>query len=102
MDHEEIFAADGDSSAVLYTGVGRLRGAHFVSSDSAGSLIFYDGSDSDGAEMATVKTAALAENGTFDVPGGGLSFGTALYVKITNITSMTAFYAKDRTYNPSS
>lgn len=86
-----VQAATKTSSDTLVSGRQRLKGLVITSGAGAGSLVFKDGG-SGGTTLLTINTPAGV--GLMDVliPGAGILFTTDIYVAITAVTSVTAFY----------
>lgn len=74
-------------------GRARVRGILIIPSATAGSVIFKDGGAS-GTVRMTVNTVASATQPQYMLlPGEGIRFATDIYVDVTNIGSVTVFYA---------
>ncbi len=70
----------------------RLKGVYIVPSASAGSVVFKDGGAS-GTTKMTLNTVASATQPTYMLfPGEGVLFTSDVYVDVTNIGSVMAFY----------
>lgn len=70
----------------------RLKGVYIVPSASAGSVVFKDGGAS-GTTKMTLNTVASATQPTYMLfPGEGVLFTSDVYVDVTSIGSVMAFY----------
>lgn len=71
----------------------RVKSIYIVPGITAGSVAFKDGGASGTAKM-TINTVASATQPTYLLlPGEGILFSTDVYVTITNVSSVTVFYA---------
>lgn len=71
----------------------RVKGIYIVPGDTAGSVVFKDGSTSGGTTKMTINTVASATQPTYLlIPGEGVLFTDGVYVDVTNIGSVMVFY----------
>ena len=70
----------------------RLKGVYIVPGASAGSVVFKDGGAT-GTTKMTINTVASATQPTYMLfPGEGVLFTSDVYVDVTSIGSIMAFY----------
>ena len=75
--------------------IGRARiKAVYGISNTAGSVVFYDGTDNTGPVLMTVNTPAKADSGIFwfPVPGQGVLAEEGIYVTVSGAASVMIFY----------
>ena len=80
------------SGAVL--GPCRIKAIYGTSAALAGTVVLYDGSDSNGVCLMTVSTPTAANQGTFWIlmPGEGVRVSTGIYAALTNVDSVMVIY----------
>lgn len=82
-------AADGQ--AVDYRT--RVKAIYGVAGSGAGSVKFYDGTDTNGELLIDIDTPVGTGNNFYMmIPGEGVLFRTGVYVDVTNITGVTIYY----------
>jgi len=81
------------NQATADIGGARVRAVYIVPGASAGSVVFRDGGGS-GATKMTLNTVASATAPTYLLlPGEGVLFRSDIHGTLTNVTSVTVFYA---------
>lgn len=71
----------------------RVKAIYGVAGESAGSVKFYDGTDTSGELLIDIDTPVGTSNNFYMmVPGEGVLFRTGVYVDVTNITGVTIYY----------
>lgn len=81
------------NQATADIGGARVRGIYIVPSATAGSVVFRDGGAS-GATKMTLNTVASATAAAYMLlPGEGVLFRSDIHGTLTNVTSVTVFYA---------
>lgn len=90
---------DTDVRSVKVTATGsvlaastRVRKIVFVSTATAGSVVLRDGG-SGGSVEVDIDTPAAAGLHAVDFPANGTRFETDVHATLTNVSSMTVFYA---------
>ena len=80
------------SGAVL--GPCRIKAIYGTSAAAAGTVVLYDGSDSNGKPLGTISTPTAASQGTYYIlmPGEGIVVRTGVYAAITNVDSVMLIY----------
>ena len=80
------------SGAVL--GPCRIKAIYGTSAAAAGTVVLYDGSDSNGKPIGTISTPTAASQGTYYIlmPGEGIVVRTGVYATITNVDSVMLIY----------
>ena len=80
------------SGAVL--GPCRIKAIYGTSAAAAGTVVLYDGSDSNGKPIGTISTPTAASQGTYYIlmPGEGIVVRTGVYAAITNVDSVMLIY----------
>ena len=88
----DVSASRLTASGSLFGGRTRLRGIYYVGTATAGTLQFRNGGAS-GTVLLTIDTPASA-TATTDIifPGDGIIFPDGLYVTMTDVGAVTAFY----------
>jgi hypothetical protein len=80
-----------DGQAVNYRV--RVKAIYGVSGASAGSVKFYNGTDTSGTLLIDIDTPVGTGNSFYMmIPGEGVLFETGVYVDVTNITGVTIYY----------
>jgi hypothetical protein len=80
-----------DGQAVNYRV--RVKAIYGVSGASAGSVKFYNGTDTSGTLLIDIDTPVGTGNNFYMmIPGEGVLFETGVYVDVTNITGVTIYY----------
>ncbi len=75
--------------------LGRVRiKSIYGTSNTAGSVIFYDGADNSGPILMTVNTPAKADSGTFwlPLPGEGILAQNGVYAAVSGAASVMVIY----------
>ena len=72
-------------------GPARIRSIYYSANASAGSIVFRDGGGS-GATVISIATPASGY-GNIMLPGDGVLCSTNVHATLTNIASITVFYA---------
>jgi len=80
--------ADGDATTTRAA----VKGLNIITTATAGSVVLKNGG-SGGAALLTVNTPAVAGMHDVFVPDDGILFADGVYVDVTNVTSVTVFYA---------
>jgi hypothetical protein len=71
----------------------RVKAIYGLAGASAGSVKFYDGTDTSGDLLIDIDTPAGTGNNFYMmIPGEGVLFRNAVYVDVTNITGVTIYY----------
>lgn len=70
----------------------RLRGFHYISGASAGTVVITNGNG--GATLLNIGTPAATTNGSFGMtlPGEGILVEASLYGTVTNTASIVLFF----------
>ena len=92
MQYDVKSAYSGTFPAQLVTNRTRLKQAVIVGSGTAGTVIFYDGTDNTGPVLWQQKTSTGVQPFQVLIPGEGILAQTGIYVAVTNITSVTICY----------
>ena len=82
-------AADSPDTVVNHRA--RLRGMSYISSASAGSIVFKDGAS--GATLLELKTPAGVGQSDVIIPDQGILFSNQIYCTLTNVTAVTVFHS---------
>lgn len=88
----DVLSAVATADGTMVSGRNRLKGVVLTATTSAGSVVFKDGGAS-GTARLTVNTPAVADFHDISIPGEGILFNTDIYVDVTNVASVTIFYA---------
>lgn len=86
-DVKSVYTAT--SGTQLYTGRTRLKQFVWTGDGTAGTLVFYDGTDNTGEILWQAKTTSGAQPFQVLVPGEGICFRTGIYVTFTHVNSLT-------------
>lgn len=80
------------SGAVL--GPCRIKAIYGTSAALAGTVVLYDGSNTNGNVIGTISTPTAASQGTYYIlmPGEGIVVRTGVYAAITNVDSVMLIY----------
>ncbi len=80
------------SGAVL--GGCRIKAIYGTSATAAGTVVLYDGSDTNGKPIGTISTPTAANQGTYYLlmPGEGILVRTGVYAALTNVDSAMLIY----------
>lgn len=72
----------------------RIKAIYGTSAAAAGTVVLYDGSDSNGKPIGTISTPTAANQGTYYLllPGEGIVVRTGVYATITNVDSVMLIY----------
>ena len=72
----------------------RIKAIYGTAAAAAGTVVLYDGSDSNGKPIGTISTPAAANSGTYYIlmPGEGIVVRTGVYATITNVDSVMLIY----------
>ena len=72
----------------------RIKAIYGTSAAAAGTVVLYDGSDSNGKPIGTISTPTAASQGTYYIrmPGEGIVVRTGVYAAITNVDSVMLIY----------
>ena len=72
----------------------RIKAIYGTAAAAAGTVVLYDGSDSNGKPIGTISTPAAANSGTYYIlmPGEGIVVRTGVYATITNVDSVMPIY----------
>lgn len=72
----------------------RIKAIYGTSAAAAGTVVLYDGSDSNGKPIGTISTPTAANQGTYYIllPGEGIVVRTGVYAAITNVDSVMLIY----------
>ena len=92
MQYDVKSAYSGTFPAQLVTNRTRLKQAVIVGSGTAGTVIFYDGTDNTGPVLWQQKTSTGVQPFQVLIPGEGILAQNGIYVAVTNITSVTICY----------
>lgn len=79
------------SNGSIFDGPSRVKGIHYVAPSHDGLIELKNGGAS-GSVLITIATPASGYE-TFNLPGDGVVFSSNVYANLTNITSLTVFYA---------
>jgi len=80
-----------DGQAVNYRT--RVKAIYGLAGSTAGSVKFYDGTDTTGNLLIDIDTPAGTGNNFYMmIPGEGVLFETGVYIDVTNITGVTIYY----------
>jgi hypothetical protein len=71
----------------------RIKALYIVPGGTAGTLVFRDGGASGSILMSLDTVGSATTPTTIPIPGEGLLFRTNVYVALTSVTSVVAFYA---------
>ena len=72
----------------------RIKAIYGTSAAAAGTVVLYDGSDTNGKPIGTISTPKAADGGTYYIlmPGEGIVVRTGVYATITNVDSVMLIY----------
>lgn len=72
----------------------RIKAIYGTSAAAAGTVVLYDGSDSNGKPIGTISTPTAASQGTYYIlmPGEGIVVRAGVYAAITNVDSVMLIY----------
>ena len=72
----------------------RIKAIYGTAAAAAGTVVLYDGSDSNGKPIGTISTPTAANQGTYYLllPGEGIVVRTGVYATITNVDSVMLIY----------
>lgn len=90
LGSSNTFKAQG--GAVL--GPCRIKAIYGTAAAAAGTVVLYDGSDSNGKAIGTISTPKAADQGTYYLllPGEGIVVRTGVYAALTNVDSAMLIY----------
>lgn len=91
------FASDLQSvtrtgDAQMINGRTRVQAIYYVSTDTAGYIRLYDGTNSTPDPETTIATPASAGAVDIILPDAGLLFKEGVYMDLSNVTSVTLFF----------
>lgn len=91
------FASDLQSvtrtgDAQMINGRTRVQAIYYVSTNTAGSIRLYDGTDNTPDPEVLLATPASVGSVDLILPDAGLLFKTGVYMDLTNVTSVTLFF----------
>lgn len=92
MQQTDVSAATLTGTGTLVSSRQRVKGVYMVAGASAGSVVFRDGG-SGGSIRLEFNTPAGVDDIYVPIPDQGVLFTTDVYVALTNVTSVTVFYA---------
>lgn len=80
------------SGAVL--GPCRIKAIYGTAAAAAGTVVLYDGTNTNGAPIGTISTPKAADQGTYYIllPGEGIRVNTGVYADLTNVDSVMLIY----------
>jgi hypothetical protein len=87
----DVCSAVAASSGTLVSGRNRLKGVVITTNGVAGSVVFKDGG-AFGTTMLTINTPGATGINDVFIPADGILFSTDIYVALSNVSSVTAFY----------
>ena len=72
----------------------RIKAIYGTAAAAAGTVVLYDGSDTNGKPIGTISTPAAANQGTYYLllPGEGVVVRTGVYAVLTNVDSAMLIY----------
>ena len=72
----------------------RIKAIYGTSAALAGTVVLYDGADSNGKPIGTISTPTAANQGTYWLlmPGEGIRVNTGVYAALTNVDSAMLIY----------
>lgn len=88
---EPVQSANISATGSLLSTPARLRGVVLRSVATSGTAIFRNGGTA-GTALVTLNTPAAVGLHEIEIPGGGVVFGTDLFVTLTNVDAATVFY----------
>lgn len=88
---EDVSSASVTADGTMVSVPCRLRGVQARATGTNGSLVFKDGGSSGTTKLTVYLFASTAIY--FEIPGGGIRFGTDVYLDLTNADGVTIFYA---------
>ena len=91
------FASDLQSvtrtgDAQMINGRTRVQAIYYVSTNTAGSIRLYDGTDNTPDPEVLLATPASVGSVDLILPDAGLLFKTGVYMDLSNVTSVTLFF----------
>lgn len=92
--HSDIKASvfvSADSPGTVVNHRARLRGLSYISTTSAGSIVFKDGAS--GATLLELKTPAAVGQLDVIIPDHGILFTNQIHCTLTNVTAVTVFHS---------
>jgi len=92
MQYDVKSAYSGTFPAQLVSGRTRFKQAVFVGTGTAGTVTFYDGTDTTGPIIWQGKTSSGVQPFQLLIPGEGIVCATGIYVVATNVTSVSVCY----------
>lgn len=87
----DVKSATATVDGTLVAARTRVKAITITCTTSAGSVVLKDGGAS-GTAKVTINTPAVAEIFNILIPAEGVLFETDVYVDVTNVSSVTAFY----------
>lgn len=91
MQQTDVSAATVTATGLAVNQPARIKSIYFVSSATAGSLVFRNGGAA-GIVLISLTTPASLGETTLMIPGNGVRFADDVHVTISNVTSLTVFY----------
>ena len=90
----DVLSASTTSTVNLVPTRCRVKGIWLSHGATAGTAVFYD-SATTGTSLTsiTLNTAGVINDAYLPVPGEGILFQNGVYVVLTNVASVTIFYA---------
>lgn len=72
----------------------RIKAIYGTSAAAAGTVVLYDGTDTNGKAIGTISTPTAANGGTYYIlmPGEGIKVNTGVYAVITSVDSAMLIY----------
>lgn len=92
MQQTDVSAATVTATGVAVNQPARIKAIYLVSAAVAGSLVFRNGGSA-GNQLITIDTPAGIGDISIPVPDNGVRFSTNVHITISNVTSVTVFYA---------
>jgi hypothetical protein len=90
----DVLSASTTSTANLVPYRCRVKGIWLSHGITAGTVVFHDSASTGTATTnITLNTAAVINEGFIPLPGEGVLFEAGVYAVLTNVASVTIFYA---------
>lgn len=92
MQQTDVSAATRATTGTIVPARQRVKGVYMITGETAGSVVFRDGGASGDIRLQLNTPAAVGEI-YVPIPDQGVLFQTDVHVTLTNVTSVTVFYA---------